>query len=159
MREHFGREPQINRHALAIWMPLSLAVAALLLWLGIQTPPPAGAASMQTVPASTEIGALGFTYLLSWAAFGYAASISTPHDLTMRNLLALTLALPISAVVALNHELPITATLSAVGWLIVLAISAFRLGRREPLAGLMLLPLIGSAGAGILLPVIYWAIR
>ncbi|ANJ66581.1 hypothetical protein A9404_03570 [Halothiobacillus diazotrophicus] len=159
MRERFGREPNINRQALALWMPLSLAVAALLLWLGMQTPPPDGAASVQSIPTSSEIGALAYTYLLSWAAFGYAASISTPHDTMTRNLFALTLVLPVSATAALNHDLPITALLAALGWLIVLAVTALRLGKREPLAGLMLLPLIGSAGAGILLPVIYWAIR
>lgn len=159
MREHFGREPNVNRCALALWMPLSLAVATVLLWLGFNLPPPGAGGSLQTLPASSELGAVGFTYLLSWAAFGYAASISTPHDTRTRSLLGLSLILPIVAVLALNEGLYPVAGLLALGWLGVLLYTALRLGKLEPLAGLMFLPLIGSAGASILLPLIYWAIR
>lgn len=159
MREHFGREPDINRRALAIWMPISLAVAVLLLWLGFHLSPPGGAGSVQTLPVSSQMGAVGFTYLLSWAAFAYAASISTPHNRTTHNLLGLSLVLPIAAVLALNYSVYILALLLAGGWLGVLVFTALRLAKREPLAGLMFLPLIGSAGGSILLPLIYWAIH
>ncbi|WP_322629885.1 hypothetical protein [Halothiobacillus sp.] len=158
MREHFGREPDINRRALALWMPISLAVAVLLLWLGFHLSPPGSASSVQTLPASSQMGAVGFTYLLSWAAFAYAASISTPHNTTTRRLLGLSLVLPIVAVVTLSYGIVIGALLLAIVWLGVLVFTALRLAKLEPLAGLMFLPLIGSAVASILLPLVYLAI-
>lgn len=158
MREHYGREPDINRRTLAIWMPISLAVAGLLLWLGLYLPPPGSASSVQTLPTSSQLGAVGFTYVLSWAAFAYAVSISPPHGTRTHSLLVLSLVLPIAAVIALNYGMVIGGLLLAVGWLGVLVFTALRLARLEPLAGLMFLPLIGSAVASILFPLVYFAI-
>lgn len=158
MREHYGREPEINRKSLAIWLPVSLVVAGLLIWLGLSLPPPGVASSVSGIPASPEIGAMGFTYLLTWVAFAYGVSISTPHTTTTRGLLVLSLALPIIAVLALSHDMTVIALLLAVAWLVVLVITGLRLAKLEPLAGLMFLPLIGSAVASVLLPLTYWFI-
>jgi hypothetical protein len=156
MREHYGKEPDIDRRSLALWMPLSLAVAAVLLWLGLDLQPPGHAASIQTVPASPMIGAMGFAYLLSWAAFAYGISIGGPHESSTKLLLVASLLLPIAAVLALDYGITIGALLLAVVWLAALTLAAFRIARREPLGGLMFLPLIGSAVTSLLLTLTYW---
>ena len=115
MREHYGREPDINRKSLAIWMPVSLIVAGL---------PPGIASSVQGIPASPEIGAMGFTYLLTWAAFAYGVSISTPHNTMTRGLLVLSLISPIVAVLALSYGMTIVALLLAIAWLALLVTAA-----------------------------------
>lgn len=158
MREQYGREPEINRKSLAIWLPVSLVVAGLLIWLGLSLPPPGVASSVQGIPASPEVGAMGFTYLLTWAAFAYGVSISTPHTTATRGLLVLVLALPIIAVLSLSHGMTVVALLLAIAWLAALVITGLRLAKLEPLAGLMFLPLIGSAVASVLLPLTYWFI-
>lgn len=156
MREHYGREPDINRRSLALWMPVSLAVAGVLLWLGLSLHPPGHATSIQDLPASPVMGAMGFGYLLSWAAFAYAIAISTPHDATSRSLFWLSLLLPIAAVIALDYDTPIGALILALGWLATLVLAALRIAQKEPLGGLMFLPLIGSAVASLLLTLTYW---
>ncbi|MDD4967187.1 hypothetical protein [Halothiobacillus sp.] len=158
MREHYGREPDIDRKSLVIWMPVSLIVAGLLIWLGLSLPPVGISSSVQGIPASPEIGAMGFTYLLTWAAFAYGVSISTPHNTMTRGLLVLSLISPIVAVLALSYGMIIVALLLAIAWLALLITAALRLAKQEPLAGLMFLPLIGSAVASVLLPLTYWFI-
>lgn len=117
MREHYGREPDIDRKSLVIWMPVSLIVAGLLIWLGLSLPPVGISSSVQGIPASPEIGAMGFTYLLTWAAFAYGVSISTPHNTMTRGLLVLSLISPIVAVLALSYGMIIVALLLAIAWL------------------------------------------
>ncbi|WP_298219746.1 hypothetical protein [Halothiobacillus sp.] len=158
MREHYGREPDIDRKSLVIWMPVSLIVAGLLIWLGLSLPPVGISSSVQGIPASPEIGAMGFTYFLTWAAFAYGVSISTPHNTMTRGLLVLSLIFPIVAVLALSYGMIIVALLLAIAWLALLVTAALRLAKQEPLAGLMFLPLIGSAVASVLLPLTYWFI-
>lgn len=158
MREHFGREPDTDRRSLAFWMPISLVVAGLLLWLGLDLQPPGHATHIQNLPASPVIGAMGFGYLLSWAAFAYAIAISTPHDAATRSLFWLSLMLPIAAVIALDYGIPIGALILALGWLAALVLAALRIAQEEPLGGLMFLPLIGSAVASLLLTLTYWLI-
>lgn len=150
-------EPTVNRSALVLWMPASLLVAALLLWLGADLHPP-GAASARTLPASPLTGAMGFAFLLAFAAFAYAASITTPHRRTERAGLWACLALPLGVVLLLRAEWSVAALLIALGWLAVLIWTAWQLARRQPLAGLMILPVIGSAIASFLLSVTLWAL-
>lgn len=158
MREHYGREPDINRKSLAIWMPLCLVVAGFLIWQSLILPPPGGASRVHGIPISPELGAMAFTYLLAWAAFAYGIAISTPHGKATLSLLVASLLLPIVAALAFNAGMIQFTFLVAIAWLAMLVTSALRLGRLEPLAGLMFLPLIGSAVVSILLPLTYKAI-
>ena len=150
-------EPTVNRSALALWMPASLLIAALLLWLGAGLHPP-GAASARTLPASPLTGAMGFAFLLAFAAFAYAASITTPHRQSERAGLWASLALPLAVVVLLRAEWSLVALLVAITWLAILIWTAWQLAKRQPLAGLMILPVIGSAIASFLLAVTLWVL-
>lgn len=150
-------EPSVNRSALAMWMPASLLIAALLLWLGAGLHPP-GAASARTLPASPLTGAMGFAFLLAFAAFAYGASITTPHRRTEQAGLWASLLLPLGVVLLLQAEWSIVALLTALVWLIVLIWTAWQLAQRQPLAGLMILPVIGSAIASFLLSLTLWAL-
>lgn len=150
-------EPTVNRSSLAIWMPASLLIAVLLLWLGAGLHPP-GAASARTLPASPLTGAMGFAFLLAFAAFAYAAAITTPHRPAEQIGLWASLALPLAVVLLLRAEWSLLALLVAVAWLVVLIWTAWQLARRQPLAGLMILPVIGSAIASFLLSVTLWVL-
>jgi len=150
-------EPAVDRAALTLWMPASLVVAVLLLWLGADLHPP-GAASARTLPASPLTGAMGFAFLLAFAAFAYAAAITTPHQRVEQVGLWAALALPLAVVLLLRAEWSVIALLVAVAWLVVLIWTAWHLARRQPLAGLMILPVIGSAIASFLLSVTLWVL-
>ncbi|MDG4866798.1 hypothetical protein P8631_02085 [Guyparkeria sp. 1SP6A2] len=150
-------EPIVDRRSLAYWMVASLLVAALLLWLGLGLHPP-GTAYARTLPASPLSGAMGFAFLLAWAAFAYGASITAPHPKTERLALIATLALPLLVVLLLGAEMSMLALLLAIVWLAGLIWVAWQLAKREPLAGLMVLPVIGSAIASLLLSLTLWVI-
>ncbi|WP_322521086.1 hypothetical protein SR882_09925 [Guyparkeria halophila] len=150
-------EPTVNRPALALWMSASLAVAVLLLWLGADLHPP-GAASARTLPASPLTGAMGFAFLLAWAAFAYAASITTPHRGAEHVGLWASLLLPLAIVVLLGGGQSLIALLLAIAWLATLIWTGWQLARREALAGLMMLPVIGSAIASMLLSLTLWVL-
>lgn len=150
-------EPTVNRTALAIWMPASLLVAILLLWLGADLHPP-GAASARTLPASPLTGAMGFSFLLAFAAFAYAASITTPQRLGETVGLWAALVLPLAVVLLLRAEWSVIALLVAIAWLAILIWTAWQLAQRQPLAGIMMLPVIGSALASLLLSVTLWVL-
>lgn len=151
------KEPTVDRTALALWMPASLLVAVLLLWLGADLHPP-GATSARTLPASPLTGAMGFAFLLAFAAFAYAAAITTPHRAAERAGLVVSLALPLAVVLLLRGEWSLPALLIAAVWLVTLIWTAWQLAQREPLAGIMVLPVIGSAIASFLLSVTLWVI-
>lgn len=150
-------EPNVDRRALTLWMTLSLIVAVLLLWLGIDIHP-SGTAGARTLPASPVTGAMGFTFLLAWAAFAYAAAITTPRPGSETGMLVLILALPLAVVLLLGAGLSPLALLVAVVWLGVLVWTAWKMARRQALAGIMMLPLIGAAIASLLLSLTLWAI-
>ena len=150
-------EPTVNRSALVLWMPASLLVAGLLLWLGADLHPP-GAASARTLSASPLTGAMGFAFLLAFAAFAYAASITTPHTRAVQAGLWAGLALPLAVVLLLQAEWSVIALLTALAWLSALIWTAWQLAQREPLAGLMVLPVIGSAIASFLLSITLWVL-
>ncbi|MFW6021030.1 MAG: hypothetical protein ACOCPR_02955 [Guyparkeria sp.] len=148
-------EPTVNRPALALWMIASLTVAGLLMWLGADLHPP-GAESARTLPASPLTGAMGFVYLLAWAAFAYAAAITTPHRGAEHAGLWASLLLPLAIVVLLGGGQSLIALLLAIAWLATLIWTGWQLARREALAGLMMLPVIGSAISGALLSLTLW---
>lgn len=150
-------EPTVNRPALALWMIASLAVAVLLMWLGADLHPP-GAESARTLPASPLTGAMGFAFLLAWAAFAYAASITTPHPGVEHAGLWASLALPLVIMVLLGAGQSLIALLLAVVWLATLIWTGWQLARREALAGIMMLPVIGSAITGMLLSLTLWVL-
>ncbi|MFO7581153.1 hypothetical protein [Guyparkeria sp.] len=150
-------EPNVDRRALTLWMTVSLIVAVLLLWLGIDIHP-SGTAGARTLPASPVTGAMGFTFLLAWAAFAYAAAITTPRPGSETGMLVLILALPLAVVLLLGAGLSPLALLVAVVWLGALVWTAWKMARRQALAGIMMLPLIGAAIASLLLSLTLWAI-
>lgn len=150
-------EPNVDRRALTLWMTVSLIVAVLLLWLGIDIHP-SGTAGARTLPASPVTGAMGFTFLLAWAAFAYAAAITTPRPGSETGMLVLILALPLAVVLLLGAGLSPLALLVAVVWLGTLVWTAWKMARRQALAGIMMLPLIGAAIASLLLSLTLWAI-
>ncbi|MGM0516738.1 MAG: hypothetical protein ACQER6_03970 [Pseudomonadota bacterium] len=149
--------PEADRGALVFWMTASLAIAVALLWLGggIQ---PGGTHSIRTVPASPVTGAMGFTFLLVWAAFAWAAAATAPHPASERGLLGVSLVLPLIVILLLRADMPIVGLVIALAWLGVLVASGWRMARREPMAGIMTLPLIGAAITGVLLSITLWAL-
>lgn len=149
--------PEADRGALTLWMSASLAVATLLLWLGGGIHP-GEAHWIRTVPTSPVTGAMGFTFLLVWAAFAWAAAVTSPHPAPERALLALALGLPVVVVLLLRADWPVIGLLGALAWLAVLVAVGWRLARREPMAGIMTLPLIGAAVSALLLSITLWAL-
>jgi hypothetical protein len=151
------QQPEVDRGALAFWMIASLAVAILLLWLGggIQ---PGGAHSIRSLPSSPVTGAMGFTFLLVWAAFAWAAAATAPHPTSERSLLGATLVLPLIVILLLRADMPVVGLVIAIAWLGVLVASGWRMARRESMAGIMTLPLVGAAIAGLLLSITLWAL-
>jgi len=143
------QEPDVNRGSLFFWMPVSLSVGIAILWLslGLQ---PAGAEMMRASELSAVGGAMGFTFLLVWAAYAYAISITTPHKPVERVYLWSGLILPLLIMLLLWQEQALLPFLLGLVWLGVVITTAWGFARREPLAGIMLLPLIGSAFTGIL---------
>ena len=101
---------------------------------------------------------MGFTFLLVWAAFAWAAAATAPHPTSERALLGLGLLLPVAVVLLLRAALPVVALLVALAWLATLVAIGWRLARREPMAGIMTLPLIGAAISALLLTITLWAL-
>jgi len=143
-------EPAVDKRQLIFWMVISLSVGVAILWLslGLQ---PAGAEMMRASQISPVSGATGFAFLLVWAAYAYAISISSPHDVVELVYIWLGLILPVVVMLLLLRQgLSLLALLVAVAWLVVVVVCAWQFARRQPLAGIMLLPLIGSAITGLL---------
>jgi len=151
------QNPDVDRSALVLWMVASLLVAIALLWLGGGIHP-GEAHWIRTVSGSPVTGAMGFTFLLVWAAFAWAAAATAPHTASERGLLMLSLALPLIMILLLRADMPVAGLAIALAWLALLIAAGWRMARRLPMAGIMTLPLIGAAISGLLLSITLWAL-
>ncbi|MFP4155135.1 MAG: hypothetical protein ACLFQH_03505 [Halothiobacillaceae bacterium] len=134
----------MNRESLLFWMTVSIAVALALIWIGLDLST-VGVDGMRGGAHTPMAGAMGFGFLLTWAAYAYAISITTPHSVAMKLQFWAGLALPVVVLLLLNAEWPVPAIVIALAWLGLLLRLAWVFAPREPLAAIMLLPLMGSA--------------
>ncbi|WP_373054588.1 hypothetical protein [Thioalkalivibrio sp.] len=150
-------EPNVQRGTLWFWMAISLGVALLIIALGVGLEP-AGAAVLRAPLSSPAAGALGFGLLMVWAAYAYALSAGRAAGSQEMGVVILNLALPVALILTWRAELNALAFFVAVGWTLTLAGMAMRLFRREALAGVMMLPIIGVSLTGILLSLTLWVV-
>jgi len=94
-------EPAVDKCQLICWMMISLGVGVAMLWLSLRLQP-AGAEMMRASQIAPLTGAMGFAFLLVWAAYAYAISISTPHDVVELIYIWLGLILPLVVMLLLR---------------------------------------------------------
>lgn len=150
-------EPHVQRGTLWFWMAISLGVALLIVALGIGLEP-AGAAILRAPLSSPAAGALGFGLLMVWAAYAYALSAGRAAGSQEMGVVILNLGLPVALILLWRAELNALAFFVALGWTLTLGGMAVRLFRREALAGVMMLPLIGVSLTAILLSLTLWVV-
>jgi hypothetical protein len=148
-------EPTIQRGNLWFWLILSLASALAVIGLGLGLEP-RGAAVLRAPLHSPAAGAFGFGLLLVWAAYAYALSAGRAAGSRDLALAALTLGLPLLLMLLWLRDLNALALLVAVGWSASLVVMGIRLFQREPIAGLMVLPIFGTSLTGMLLSLTLW---
>ena len=148
-------EPTIQRGTLWFWLILSLGVALAIIALGVGLEP-RGAAVLRAPLTSPAAGAFAFGLLLVWAAYAYALAAGRAAGSREMTLVALNLTLPLLCTLLLlaGHILP--AIVSAFAWALSLLVLGVILVQREPLAGLMMLPIFGSSVTASLLTVTLW---
>ncbi|WP_018949444.1 hypothetical protein [Thioalkalivibrio sp. ALMg11] len=150
-------EPNVQRGTLLFWMAISLGVALLIVALGIGLEP-AGAPILRAPLSSPAAGALGFGLLMVWAAYAYALSAGRAAGSQEMGVVILNLGLPVALILLWRAELNALAFFVAMGWTLTLGGMAMRLFRREALAGVMMLPLIGVSLTAILLSLTLWVL-
>ncbi|WP_017940689.1 MULTISPECIES: hypothetical protein [unclassified Thioalkalivibrio] len=150
-------EPNVQRGTLWFWMAISLGVALLIIALGVRLEP-AGAAILRAPLSSPAAGALGFGLLMVWAAYAYALSAGRAAGSQEMGVVILNLGLPVALILLWGAELNALAFFVAIGWTLTLGGMAMRLFRREALAGVMMLPIIGVSLTGILLSLTLWVV-
>ncbi|WP_018140054.1 MULTISPECIES: hypothetical protein [unclassified Thioalkalivibrio] len=150
-------EPNVQRGTLWFWMAISLGVALLIVALGVGLEP-AGAAILRAPLSSPAAGALGFGLLMVWAAYAYALSAGRAAGSQEMGVVILNLGLPVALILLWRAELNALAFFVALGWALTLGGMAMRLFRREALAGIMMLPLIGVSMTAILLSLTLWMV-
>lgn len=150
-------EPNVQRGTLWFWMALSLGVALLIIALGVGLEP-AGAAILRAPLSSPAAGALGFGLLMVWAAYAYALSAGRAAGSQEMGVVILNLGLPVALILLWRAELNALAFFVAIGWTLTLGGMAVRLFRREALAGVMMLPVIGVSLTAILLSLTLWVV-
>ncbi len=148
-------EPEVQRGTLWFWLLISLGVAAAIIGLGMQLEP-AGAAILRAPLESPAAGALGFGLMMIWAAYAYALSAGKAAGSQEMGLVVLNLGLPLALIVLWTWEINALSFFVAVGWAISLGGMGIRLFRREPLAGVMMLPIFGVSLTAILLSLTLW---
>jgi uncharacterized membrane-anchored protein len=148
-------EPTIQRGTLWFWLILSLGVALAIIALGVGLEP-RGAAVLRAPLSSPAAGAFAFGLLLVWAAYAYALAAGRAAGSRELTLVGLNLALPLLWMLLLlaGHILP--GIVSALAWAISLLVLGVILVQREPLAGLMMLPLFGASLTASLLTLTLW---
>ena len=137
-------EPTIQRGTLWFWLILSLGVALAIIALGVGLEP-RGAAVLRAPLGSPAAGAFAFGLLLVWAAYAYALAAGRAAGSREMTLVALNLTLPLGCMLLLLAGLILPAIVAAVAWAISLLVLGVILVQREPLAGLMMLPIFGSS--------------
>ncbi len=150
-------EPNVQRGTLWFWLAISLGVALLIIALGIGLEP-AGAAILRAPLSSPAAGALGFGLLMVWAAYAYALSAGRAAGSQEMGVVILNLGLPVALILLWRAELNALAFFVAIGWTLTLGGMAMRLFRREALAGVMMLPIIGVSLTAILLSLTLWVV-
>ncbi|AKJ95115.1 MULTISPECIES: hypothetical protein [Thioalkalivibrio] len=150
-------EPNVQRGTLLFWMAISLGVALLIVALGVGLEP-AGAPILRAPLSSPAAGALGFGLLMVWAAYAYALSAGRAAGSQEMGVVILNLGLPVALILLWRAELNALAFFVALGWALTLGGMAVRLFRREALAGVMMLPLIGVSLTAILLSLTLWVL-
>ncbi|WP_019571313.1 hypothetical protein [Thioalkalivibrio sp. ALMg3] len=150
-------EPKVQRGTLLFWMAISLGVALLIVALGVGLEP-AGAPILRAPLSSPAAGALGFGLLMVWAAYAYALSAGRAAGSQEMGVVILNLGLPVALILLWRAELNALAFFVALGWALTLGGMAVRLFRREALAGVMMLPLIGVSLTAILLSLTLWVL-
>ena len=150
-------EPNVQRGTLWFWLAISLGVALLIIALGVGLEP-AGAAILRAPLSSPAAGALGFGLLMIWAAYAYALSAGRAAGSQEMGVVILNLGLPVALILLWRAELNALAFFVAIGWTLTLGGMAMRLFRREALAGVMMLPIIGVSLTAILLSLTLWVV-
>ncbi|WP_018864444.1 MULTISPECIES: hypothetical protein [Thioalkalivibrio] len=150
-------EPDVQRGTLWFWLLISVGVALLIIALGVNLEPH-GAAILRAPLASPAAGALGFGMVMVWAAYGYALTAGRAAGSQELGVVFLNLALPVALIVLWSTEVFALAFFVAFGWALTLVGMAFRLFRREALAGVMMLPIIGLSMTAILLSLTLWMV-
>ncbi|WP_018866368.1 MULTISPECIES: hypothetical protein [unclassified Thioalkalivibrio] len=150
-------EPNVQRGTLWFWLAISLGVALLIIALGVGLEP-AGAAILRAPLSSPAAGALGFGLLMVWAAYAYALSAGRAAGSQEMGVVILNLGLPVALILLWRAELNALAFFVAIGWTLTLGGMAVRLFRREALAGVMMLPIIGVSLTAILLSLTLWVV-
>jgi hypothetical protein len=150
-------EPTVQRGTLWFWLIISIGSALVLVGLGLGLEPH-GAAVLRAPTGSPAAGAFGFGLFLFWAAYAYA--LSAGRAAGGRDYLLITLNLGLPAVVMLLWlgGLYALATIAAIGWSASLVTMGIRLFVREPIAGLMVLPIFGTSLTAIVLSLAFWMV-
>ena len=150
-------EPTIQRGTLWFWLILSLGVALAIIALGVGLEP-RGAAVLRAPLTSPAAGAFAFGLLLVWAAYAYALTAGRAAGSREITLVALNLTLPLLCTLLLTagHILP--AIVAAFAWALSLLVLGVILVQREPLAGLMMLPIFGSSLSASLFTLTLWLV-
>lgn len=150
-------EPDVQRGTLWFWLAISVGVALLIVALGVGFEP-RGAAVLRAPLSSPAAGALGFGLVMIWAAYAYALSAGRAAGSQEMGVVILNLGLPLALMLLWRAEINALAFFVAVGWAITLGGMGVRLFRREPLAGLMMLPIFGVSLTAILLSLTLWMV-
>ena len=148
-------EPTLQRGNLWFWLILSLASALAIIGLGVGLEP-RGAPVLRAPLHSPAAGAFGFGLLMVWAAFAYALSAGRAAGTRDLALAALNLGLPLLLMVLWLRGWNALALPVAVGWSASLVVMGIRLFRREAIAGLMVLPILGASFTGMMLSLTLW---
>lgn len=148
-------EPDVQRGTLWFWLAISVGVAVLIIALGVGFEPH-GAALLRAPLTSPAAGAMGFGLVMIWAAYAYALSAGRAAGAQEMGVVTLNLALPVALMLLWRAEINAMAFFVALGWAITLGGMGVRLFRREPLAGLMVLPIFGVSITAVLLGLTLW---
>jgi hypothetical protein len=150
-------EPTVQRGTLWFWLIISLGAALALVGLGLGLEPH-GATVLRAPTGSPAAGAFGFGLFLFWAAYAYALSAGRAAGGRDYLLVALNLGLPLLVMWLWLAGLYALAMITALGWSASLVAMGIRLFLREPIAGLMLLPIFGTSLTAIVLSLAFWMV-
>lgn len=150
-------EPTVQRGTLWFWLILSIGAALALVGLGLGLEPH-GAPVLRAPTGSPAAGAFGFGLFLFWAAYAYGLSAGRAAGGRDYLLVALNLGLPLLVMSIWLGGLYALAIIAALGWSASLAAMGVRLFLREPIAGLMLLPIFGTSLTAIVLSLAFWMV-
>ena len=150
-------EPTVQRGTLWFWLIISIGAALALVGLGLGLEPH-GAAVLRAPTGSPAAGAFGFGLFLFWAAYAYGLSAGRAAGGRDYLLVALNLGLPLLVMSLWLGGLYALAMATALGWSASLVAMGVQLFLREPIAGLMLLPIFGTSLTAIVLSLAFWMV-